>query len=252
MAAITTLNPVDIRDYRTPQNQGDITARRQGRTPQVEVPQSGSNRSVSMAVESYKSESLYMEYTSKDGDKAVLSYKNVEYQKAQIQIDAGSGTSDEDWKKIVDQIMEDYKSLRSEMLKRFFGDSTGDSDGTDKVKPTANIQAAAVPEYWNAENTSQRILDFATQFLDAFKGSGEEFLAKIRNAIKEGFQMAHKELGDLPDSVNKLVQDTFDLTMKKLDAWAQEKGISVDDGQGDDAQPVVWNRTQDALSGVDA
>ena len=90
-----------------------------------------------------------------------------------------------------------------------------------------------LPDYWNAENTSQRIVDFATSFLSAFKGSGQDFLNTIKNAIDEGFSQAKGILGDnAPDPISKLTNKTYALVMDKLDAWAKAQGITTDDSQG--------------------
>jgi hypothetical protein len=104
-------------------------------------------------------------------------------------------------------------------------DAGMDTTGTDETQSTDT--EVKIPEYWNAENTSQRIVDFATSFFDAFKGKGEEFLSKIKAAVEEGFKQAKDILGgNLPDVASKLVNDTHDLVMAKFDKWAQEKGIT--------------------------
>ncbi len=37
-------------------------------------------------------------------------------------------------------------------------------------------------------------------------------------------------MGDLPEEVSSLVDDTWSLVMEKLDAWAVEQGISSEAG----------------------
>jgi hypothetical protein len=86
--------------------------------------------------------------------------------------------------------------------------------------------SAVIPEYWNAENTSQRIADFALSFHGKTGIADEDFLQKIKAAIDEGFSQATTMLGQTPSAVNKLVDDTYSLTMKKLDEWASAKGIA--------------------------
>jgi len=83
-------------------------------------------------------------------------------------------------------------------------------------------QEASVPEYWNAENTSQRIVDFATSF---YEGSGQdvkEFGDKIVQAVKQGFEDANKILGNLPGAAGELTSNTQELTLEKLDRWIAE------------------------------
>ncbi|HON12136.1 MAG TPA: DUF5610 domain-containing protein, partial [Chitinispirillaceae bacterium] len=94
-----------------------------------------------------------------------------------------------------------------------------------KAKGTQESSEIEVPEYWNAENTSQRIVDFATSFFDSFKGAGIDFLNTIKAAIEKGFSEARGMLGAVPKSVSDLTDRTYELVMEKLDKWAVEKGI---------------------------
>jgi len=86
------------------------------------------------------------------------------------------------------------------------------------LKGGDNIKAADVPEYWNAENTSQRIVDFAMGFRGlAPELSDEEFIKQVRSAVEEGYRLAKKDLGSLPGPSAKLFNDTYSLTMNKFD-----------------------------------
>jgi gas vesicle protein len=161
-----------------------------------------------------------MQFTSKDGDTVSVSMESVQYQKSLLQVDA-TGNS-EDIQKILDYIKKEYEDMRTQILKEFFKKINGKADEMEDVDKTSEL---AIPEYWNAENTSQRIVDFALQFYDAFEGAGEDFLAMIKGAIENGFAEAKEMLGDLPDPISQLVSDTHDLVMQKLDKWAEEKGI---------------------------
>lgn len=81
-----------------------------------------------------------------------------------------------------------------------------------------DVEAAEVPEYWNAENTSQRIVDYSMSFASlAPELSSEEYITQMRDAVIAGFKEAKGILGDLPGSVGKLFNDTYNLTMKKFD-----------------------------------
>lgn len=85
------------------------------------------------------------------------------------------------------------------------------------------VEAAEVPEYWNAENTSQRIVDFAMSFRGlASELNDEEYVEYMRSAIEEGFKQAKGMLGGLPGPSAKLFNDTYELTMKKLDEYFQD------------------------------
>ncbi|MDR2581508.1 MAG: DUF5610 domain-containing protein [Fibromonadaceae bacterium] len=80
------------------------------------------------------------------------------------------------------------------------------------------VKAAEVPEYWNADNTSQRIIDFAMSFRNlAPELSDEEYIEQIRSAVEKGYSLAKNSLGDLPGPSAKLFNDTYELTMKKFD-----------------------------------
>jgi hypothetical protein len=86
------------------------------------------------------------------------------------------------------------------------------------LKDGKNVKAAAVPEYWNAENTSQRIVDFAMSFRKlAPELSDEEYIKQMRGAVELGYKLAKKDLGGLPGPSAKLFNDTYSLTMKKFD-----------------------------------
>jgi hypothetical protein len=78
--------------------------------------------------------------------------------------------------------------------------------------------AADVPAEFNAENTSQRIVDFALQFRSqASDLTDEEYISQIRDAISQGFKLAKGDLGALPGPAAKLFNDTYQASMDKLD-----------------------------------
>jgi len=85
------------------------------------------------------------------------------------------------------------------------------------------VKAADVPEYWNAENTSQRMIDFAMSFRGlAPELSDEEYIEQMRAAVEKGFKLAKKDLGDLPGPSAKLFNDTYNLAMKKFDELLEQ------------------------------
>ncbi|MCL2283619.1 MAG: hypothetical protein FWC26_09930 [Fibromonadales bacterium] len=87
-----------------------------------------------------------------------------------------------------------------------------------ELEKNGEVKAADIPEYWNAENTSQRIVDFAMSFRGlAPELSDEEYINQVRAAVEEGYRLAKKDLGDLPGPSAKLFNDTYNLTMSKFD-----------------------------------
>ncbi len=78
------------------------------------------------------------------------------------------------------------------------------------------VKIAEVPEHWNAENTSQRIVDFAMSF--AGEDADPEFLNEIRNAVMEGFAQAKEVLGNIPGESGQLFNETYESAMSKFDA----------------------------------
>lgn len=120
--------------------------------------------------------------------------------------------------------MEDFKSQLQEKLIEMIEQAKGKAkeNGVEFVDSILyavdpDTEVPEVPEYWNAENTSQRIVDFALSFQSAFEGEGSEFQERIVDAIKEGYKQAKEMLGDLPGPAAKLFNDTYELTMEKLD-----------------------------------
>jgi hypothetical protein len=216
-----------------------------------------SSRSVGLSAEYYSSDTMSLQFSNKDGDTVTLSMQHVEYAKTQIQVQDNGSMSDQDWQKIVDKIKDEYKALQSEIINKFIESTGGKTDQSQAIQqpqdPNAaaaaqNTQDAAVPDYWNAENTSQRIVDFATSFLKGFEGAGSDFLSKIKDAIEAGFKQAKDALGKLPDPISNLIQHTHDLVMSKLDAWAKEQGIAVDNGTAD-SSTIPVPQTPDTTAG---
>jgi hypothetical protein len=202
---------------------------------------SSTSLNASIEAEYLKVDKYSMQFTSKDGDTVSVSMESIQYQKSLLQIDA-SGNS-EDVQKILDYIKKEYEDMRAQIIKEFFDKIQGKNGKTETAKELDGTSELLVPEYWNAENTSQRIVDFALQFYDAFEGAGEDFLALIKGAIEKGFAEAKDLLGELPDPVSQLISDTHDLVMQKLDSWAEEKGIPVNNG--DENQSILESVTVD-------
>jgi hypothetical protein len=83
-------------------------------------------------------------------------------------------------------------------------------------------ETSSVPEYWNAENTSDRIVRMATGFAKISGLDPGEFAKIIRSAIEDGFSGAHDVTGDLPGEAGKLNKKTHELVFEKLDKWLED------------------------------
>lgn len=90
------------------------------------------------------------------------------------------------------------------------------SSGNYTVDPATRAQAQAdIAEdgYWGVNQTSDRIIQFAT----ALTGGDPDKIEEMRSAFEKGFKLAEKKWGgSLPD----ISQRTYDAVMKKFDELA--------------------------------
>jgi hypothetical protein len=112
---------------------------------------------------------------------------------------------------------------------------TAPGDGTEKAQGADEPQ---VPEYWNAENTSDRIVHFATQMAEISGLGLDAFAEKMKEAVGAGFDQAHEATGDLPGAAGKLNRDTRELVFAKLSKWLEDKK-SLAYNQGVQSKAVV-------------
>lgn len=88
--------------------------------------------------------------------------------------------------------------------------------GDYKADPATRAQAQADIEedgYWGVEQTSDRIIDFAT----ALTGGDPDKIEEMREAFQKGYAMAEEKWGgELPE----ISQKTYDAVMKKFDELA--------------------------------
>ncbi len=185
----------------------------------------GGNAQTTLEATYFSKDTLTVNYTNKDGDSVSLSMEHIEYQKTMLTY-SGKVGSDE-WKQIVDKVKDEFMQLQELIIKEFI-DSLNGKEGkkTEEVEKEYQ-EIEGLPAYWNAENTSQRIVDFAVSFYGIAESTGKEYYEMMRNAIEEGFNQAMGMLGELPDAVNDLSHRTFELALEKLEAWAVEQGIEI-------------------------
>lgn len=79
-------------------------------------------------------------------------------------------------------------------------------------------------DFWGAEKTAQRILDFAK----SLSGGNADAFETLRNAFEKGFGESEKIWGDkLPD----VCYDTYDLVQKGFDEWEKELNGETDEAE---------------------
>ncbi len=97
-------------------------------------------------------------------------------------------------------------------------------EGNFTVDPQTKAEAqAAIAEdgYWGVNQTSDRIVQFAT----ALTGGDPDKIDEMMNAFKKGFQMATKTWGgELPD----ISQKTYDAVIEKFNKLKEEAGLIVE------------------------
>jgi len=202
----------------------------------------------SLATEYYKSTNYAIDLTTSDGDRLSLSYQSIEYQKTMMTV--SGDINDPKVQDIIKFMKDQYQAMRKDLLDSFVKAIGGKVDETDETEKTEKTQKLDIPEYWNAENTSQRIVDFAVSFYGSFQGKGEDYLKTIKAAIEEGFKQAKEILGDLPDAVSGLMQDTYDLVMKKLEEWAKAQGIDIENKEEEVVDEIPENQETEEPSSI--
>jgi hypothetical protein len=141
-----------------------------------------------------------------------------------------------DWAKGVErELRQQQQKILTQMLKRNgTGVEAGEgrylmlfvsasADGTPIAKNGGDEEDAQVPDYWNAENTSDRIVHFATQMAEICGLSPDEMADSIRKAVGAGFDQAAAITGALPGAAGKLNRDTKDLVFSKLSKWLEDR-----------------------------
>ena len=102
--------------------------------------------------------------------------------------------------------------------------------GDFTVDPATKAQAQAdIAEdgYWGVEQTSGRIIDFAT----ALTGGDPDKIAEMRDAFLKGYKQAEKTWGgELPD----ISKRTYEAVLSKFDQLAKDAGIELPEISGND------------------
>ncbi len=139
-----------------------------------------------------------------------------------------------DMQNIVKMIKDEMDKLKQNLVSTLLGLDKG-TTGTTPTSGTTQAQDVTdgiqgLPAYWGSEQTSQRIVDFATSFSGLTGQAGKDFYNTMVTAIEKGFKDAAGEIGsNVPSQVSDLTNKTETLVLNKLKAWAQSNGIQVDD-----------------------
>ncbi len=96
---------------------------------------------------------------------------------------------------------------KSQGLKSLFENLTVDADTIAQAK-----KDVAEDGYWGADQTSDRILDFAK----ALSGDDSSKADELLEAFKKGYKQATGAWGD---ELPSLCKDTYDAVVKKFDEW---------------------------------
>ncbi len=101
---------------------------------------------------------------------------------------------------------------------KFLANGKFEVDAATKAQAQKDI---AEDGYWGVEQTSDRIIDFAT----ALTGGDPDKIEEMREAFKKGYKQAEKTWGgELPD----ISKRTYDAVMQKFDKMAEDAGLTVE------------------------
>lgn len=190
-------------------------------------------------------EKLTLNYSTKDGDSFSFNYEKLQYQRVNYQ--ASSNKSAElgnvdDKENIKKEIKELYDLVKENMVKELMKSLGAEIQGADKNEKNEDVKSIEIeglPEYWNAENTSQRIFEFAISFHSLSEQDTEGYYKMMRDAIISGYDEAIGEIGEVSDEVSALSQNTLELALEKLDNWAKEQGVDIDSVLQEDVNDSV-------------
>ncbi|MBW8888441.1 MAG: hypothetical protein JF616_11855 [Fibrobacteres bacterium] len=138
-----------------------------------------------------------------------------------------------DWAaQVAEEVRKQQKRILEETLKqsgKFMPGSDGRFIviyGAPDAAGNANGASAdaekGIPEYWNAENTSDRIVKFATQMAE-IAGKDSDFAKTIIKAVADGFDQANAMTGPMPGAAGELNKKTRELTFAKLSKWLDDR-----------------------------
>lgn len=114
-------------------------------------------------------------------------------------------------------------AMKNEAFKSMVADIIGKQSGLafDAImKDAGKIQKGTIDDYWSAEQTAQRIYDFAR----TLAGDDDSKLETLRKAVQTGFKQAGASFSKSTgmSGLPSICQDTYKQVMDKFDDWAKE------------------------------
>lgn len=140
-------------------------------------------------------------------------------------------------------------SMKNEAFKSMVADIIGKQSGlafNAIMKDADKIQNGTIDDYWSAEQTAQRIYDFAR----TLAGDDDSKLETLRKAVQTGFKQAGASFSKSTgmSGLPSICQDTYKQVMDKFDDWAKEsKGSSTSSSSksGSTFKPSGYSVTND-------
>ena len=176
--------------------------------------------------------------TSSKKDEAVFSSGGArENEEVREKADWSGKTNDE----IVKGVQDEYRKLQANIVKTMLvsaglqGGKGKDLEAIFNVEIPESVQKYTpeelvdmLPDEWKPDAVAERIVNFATSFYEGSGLSGEDFYAKIKDAIESGFGAADKQIGGkLPGNIKDVIQFTKNAVAEKLEKWAESMGIKI-------------------------
>lgn len=158
------------------------------------------------------------ESSSKGSASTAKTYKPDMNTVAKLQADADARTAQ--FKSLVEKMLSKQGETygKANDIWSFLSKGNFTVDAATKAQAQADI---AEDGYWGVNQTSQRILDFAT----ALTGGDPSKIEKMRSAFLKGYKQAEKTWGgNLPE----ISRQTYDAVMKGFDKMASDAGIETE------------------------
>lgn len=140
-----------------------------------------------------------------------------------------------------------HVSMKNEAFKSMVASIIGKQSGLafDAIMKDADkIQNGTIDDYWSADQTAQRIYDFAR----TLAGDDDSKLETLRKAVQEGFRQAGASFSKSTgmSGLPSICQDTYKQVMDKFDDWAKEsKGTASSNKEESTFKPSGYSVTND-------